>query len=75
MISENQKARQATLEYELRSLLYRRLLLEREKEIIDQRIGQIEGALNENEAAGRDIGTQAAIDQAKAEAEAVKDGG
>jgi|WetSurMetagenome_2_1015567.scaffolds.fasta_scaffold1379827_2 hypothetical protein len=65
MITENRYARRATIDAELRDLLYRRLLLEREREALEKRINYLEGALNENEAIRRDIDTDAAIQAAQ----------
>lgn len=67
MISENRETRQNALQNGLRNLLYRRYQIEFEMKEIDKNILTIEGALNENETVRRDINTQAAIDQAKAQ--------
>jgi hypothetical protein len=75
VIAENRQSRRTVIDGELRDLLYRRLLLERERDAIDKRIGYLEGALNENEATRRDADTEAAINQAIAEAVANRDGG
>lgn len=56
-------------------LRYRRFLAQQEVDALDRQAAQIEGALNENEAARRDAETEAAINQAKAEAVATENGG
>ena len=70
MLTEQLSERRARLEGELSQLSYRRLLLTRDLEAIDKRIPVLEGAINENDAASRDVATQAAIDKAAAEAAA-----
>jgi len=70
MLKERNAERHAALERELAQLSYRRLLLCRQIEEADKRIGQVEGALAENEAAKRDLETQATIDAATAAREA-----
>ncbi len=66
MLTEANALRHGRLEQELSSSCYRRLLLVRELEAIDKHIGELEGAIRENEATARDIATQQAIDAAKA---------
>ncbi len=75
MLLENLATRRQRLEAALADFRYRRFLAQEELEAIDRQIAQIEGALNENEAARRDTETEAAINQAKAEAAAVENGG
>jgi len=69
MLSKANAERHGQLERELSLLCYRRVLLCRQVEEADKRIGQLEAALQENEAAKRDIETQATIDAAKAATE------
>ena len=69
MLREANVERHAKLERELAQEAYQRVLLYRQAEEADKRIGQLEAALQENEAAKRDIETQATIDAAKAATE------
>jgi len=74
MLKEKNAERHRQLEEELARLCYRRLLLMRELETIDETVQQLEGAIRENEATLRDLKTEELIQSAKPEAEA-KDGG
>jgi len=65
MLKEQLDGRHVRMERELSQLCYRRLLLTRELETIDKRIAQLEGAIQENEAASRDAATEAAITAAR----------
>jgi hypothetical protein len=53
--------RRARIDNDLKELCYRRVLLERELEGLDEQIRYLEGALLENEATRRDLNTEAAI--------------
>jgi len=65
MLKEQNAERHRRIEQELSQLCYRRLLLTRELETVDKRIPILEGAMSENEAAGKDVETQEAIDKSK----------
>jgi prefoldin subunit 5 len=53
--------RRTRLEAGLKDLCYRRIILQRELEALDQQILKFEGSIAENEATRRDITTEAAI--------------
>lgn len=61
MLKDNLDNRRGQLDKEMMILCYKRFKLSRELEDLDERILQIEGAVNENEAVQRDISTEEAI--------------
>jgi len=61
MLEQENTNRRMRLEMGLKDLCYRRVLLQRELEVLDQQILKFEGSLAENEATRRDINTEAAI--------------
>ena len=65
MIKENQIQRRERLDKEMLGLCYKRMTLQKELEEIEKQILMIEGAVAENEALRRDIGTEEALTKAK----------
>ena len=65
MIKENQIQRRERLDKELLQLLVKRMVLQKQLEDVEKQILMQEGAVNENEALRRDIGTEEALAKAK----------
>ena len=65
MIKENQIQRRDSLDMEMLKLCYQRMVLQRQLEDIEKQIRMKEGAIAENEALRRDIGTEEALTKAK----------
>ena len=65
MIKENQIQRRDRLDKELLQLLVKHMVLQKQLEDTEKQILMQEGAVAENEALRRDIGTEEALNKAK----------
>jgi AmiR/NasT family two-component response regulator len=65
LIKENQIQRRERLDKEMLQLLFKRLALQKQLEEVEKQILMQEGAISENEALRRDIGTEEALAKAK----------
>jgi len=65
LIKENQIQRRERLDKELLQLLVKHMVLQKQLEDVEKQILMQEGAVAENEALRRDIGTEEALNKAK----------
>ena len=61
VIKENQIQRRNRLDQEILTLLYKRMVLQKQLEDVEKQILSKDGAINENEALRRDINTEEAM--------------
>jgi prefoldin subunit 5 len=65
VIKENQQSRREHFNFEVGSLAYQRIKLQKQIEEIDRKITQLEGAITENDNLRRDLGSEEAIQEAQ----------